>query len=137
MADFVSQANEVVADAISIGGAGMVTILLGNNDACASSFKLMTDPESFETQFRTGLNILAGSSATKNAEIHVSGIPAIYWLWVAKKDDVTCQLVWWAGSICQVLLEDPTDDCESTASRDDPDNDYPGDGADCLRRRLR
>jgi lysophospholipase L1-like esterase len=135
MANFVSQASEVKTDAVSIGGAGMVTILLGNNDMCADSLNEMTDPGTFEAQFRAGLDILAGSSATKNGEIHVSSIPDIYWLWVAKKDSSYCQFVWWFGDVCLSLLENPDDDCNSTASRDDPDNDYPGDGPDCLRRK--
>lgn len=135
MEHFASQSGEVVTDAISIGGAGMITVLLGNNDVCATGQSSMTDPASFEAQFRAGLDVLAGDNSTKNAEIHVTGIPAIYWLWVAKKDSSTCQLVWWIGDVCQPLLENPDDDCASTASRDDPDNDDPGDGTNCLRRK--
>ena len=135
MDDFVAQANEVVKEADAIGKCGMVTILLGNNDVCSDSLSEMTDPVDFEAEFRAGLDVLAGSDATKNAEIHVSGIPDIYWLWVAKKDSSNCQIVWWLGSVCQVLLQNPADDCENTVSRDDPDSIYAGDGPNCQRRK--
>ena len=77
MADFVTQANEVVAAASATpsGKAGMVTILLGSNDVCAPNLDAMTDPALFETQYRAGLNVLAASDATKHAYIHVSSIP--------------------------------------------------------------
>ena len=135
IADFASQANTVVSEALQMGGAGMVTILLGNNDVCEDSLDGMTDPDLFEARFRAGLDILAASEATKNAEIHVSAIPAIYWLWAAKKDSSKCQFVWWVGDVCQSLLENPGDDCVSVESRDNPDKIYTGDGPNCLRRK--
>lgn len=136
MSDIVIQANNVVAEAAIIGDAGMVTILLGNNDVCASSLDGMTDPSLFEQQYRDGLDVLAASSFTKNATIHLSGIPDIYWLWVSKKDNANCNLVWWFGNVCQALLQNPGDDCESIASRDNPDDvtSY-NDGPNCLRRK--
>lgn len=135
MSNFANQANNVVAEATAMGGAGMVTILLGNNDVCESSLNSMTDPIVFESQYRAGLDILANSPATKEAEIHVSSIPDIYWLWVVKKDVSGCPFIWWIGGVCQALLQSPTDDCASVASRDDPDNDYQGDGSNCQRRK--
>lgn len=135
MADFASQAGNVAAEAAAKGAAGMVTILLGNNDVCAESLDGMTAPALFEARFRAGLDVLAASDTTKNAAIHVSGIPAIYWLWVAKKDMADCRLVWWAGTVCQSLLKDPVDDCASVASRDDPEHIHAGDGSNCQRRK--
>ena len=69
MADFFGQANQVVAAAVATPSvkAGMVTVLLGNNDVCAPTLDAMTDPALFESQYRAGLDILAGSDATKNA----------------------------------------------------------------------
>ncbi len=130
MADFSSQAQDVVS-AVSqtpSGAAGMVTMLLGNNDVCADSLSAMTDPGLFETQYRAGLDVLASSEATRLAQIHVSGIPAIYWLWNAKRGDFVCRVFKWPFVPCQNLLDNPNDDCASSASRNDPDNDYPGDG---------
>lgn len=137
MADFEIQVNEVVSAAIATpsGMAGMVAILLGNNDVCASSLDAMTDPEVFEAQYRAGLDILAASDATKNAYIHVSSIPAIYWLWNAKRTDFWCRVVAWPFVPCENLLDNPTDDCASEESRLDPNTIYPDDGPNCVRRK--
>lgn len=76
----------------------MVTVFLGNNDVCADSLDTMTDPIQFEADYRAGLDILSSAESTKNAEIHVSGIPALYWLWVAQK---TLQGVNSSGGSCR------------------------------------
>jgi lysophospholipase L1-like esterase len=137
MDDFAGQAKDVVS-AVSqtpSGNAGRVTMLLGNNDVCADSLSAMTDPAQFETQYRAGLDVLASSEATRQAQIHVSGIPAIYWLWNAKRGDLWCRVLAWPFVPCQNLLKNPGKDCVSSTSRNDPDHDYPGDGSDCLRRK--
>jgi cysteine-rich repeat protein len=137
MADFADQAQDVVSSSGSTPTfeAGMVTVLLGNNDVCAPSLNDMTDPAQFEAQYRAGLDVLAGSSATKEANIHVSSIPAVYWLWNAKRGDLFCRVFVWPFVPCENLLSSPSDDCESAASRLDPDTIYPGDGPACLRRK--
>ena len=137
MADFAGQAQDVVSvvSQTPSGNAGRVTMLLGNNDVCADSLSAMTDPAQFETQYRAGLDVLAASEATRQAQIHVSGIPAIYWLWNAKRGVFWCRVFAWPFVPCQNLLKNPADDCVSGASRNDPDNDYSGDGSNCLRRK--
>ena len=138
MADFAKQANEVVFAAIVTPSskAGMVTILLGNNDVCASSLNSMTDPVLFEAQYRAGLDILAASDATKNAYIHVSSIPAIYWLWNAKRSDWWCRVIAWPFVPCENLLSNPDNDCGSGNSHLDPDTIHPDDDSNCKRRKL-
>jgi hypothetical protein len=137
MADFSSQATQVVTNAAATptGKAGMVALLLGNNDVCAGSLDAMTDPTLFETQYRAGLDVLANNPATSDAEIHVSSIPAIYWLWNAKRNDFWCRAFAWPFVPCENLLDSPADDCESTTSRLDPDTIYPNDGPNCERRK--
>lgn len=137
MADFAGQAQAVVTATAQTpsGTAGMVTVLLGNNDVCAPSLAGMTDPAVFETHYRAGLDVLAGDPATRLAQIHVSGIPAIYWLWNARRGNWLCRLFVWPFVPCENLLDDPDNDCESTASAEDPDQVYPGDGEACLRRK--
>ena len=137
MADFVTQAQAVVSSTAQVpgGAAGMVTVFLGNNDVCADTLADMTDPVLFETQYRAGLDVLSTSPATRSARISVSGIPAIYWLWEAKRSNLWCRLIW-AGVPCQNLLAGAGDDCASSASRNDPDMNYPGDGSNCLRRKA-
>ena len=139
MADFAAQAGNIVTTASSFtpsGTAGMVTILLGNNDVCAPSLNAMTDPVLFEEQYRAGLDVLANSPVTSSSFIHVSSIPAIYWLWIAKRDNDWCRLFVWPFVPCENLLDNPSDDCARSASRLDPDNIYPGDGTNCIRRKT-
>ena len=87
MADFTTQVLNIIAASASTptGKADMVTVLLGNNDVCAANIASMTDPTLFEAQYRAGLDVLAANDTTKKAQIHVSGIPAIYWLWESKR----------------------------------------------------
>lgn len=137
MDDFADQANEVIAAAAQTpaGRAGLVAILLGNNDVCASSLDSMTPPEEFESQYCAGLDVLAGSTATRNAYIHVSGIPAIYWLWEAMRNNDWCRFVAWPFVPCQNLLDDHINDCGSNNSHLDPDSIHADDGPECIRRK--
>jgi len=138
MADFATQAQAVATQAANVppGTAGMVTILLGNNDVCADDLASMTDPALFEAQYRAGLDVLAGASFPDTVNLQISGIPDIYWLWNAKRDNLWCRAFAWPFVPCQVLLENAADDCASDASREDPDTVYPGDGANCQRRKA-
>jgi hypothetical protein len=114
----------------------MITVLLGNNDVCTASGEVMTPTGLFDEQYRDGLNVLASSEATRHAQLHVSGIPAIYWLWEAKHTRFLCWAVIWQFVPCQNLLASPLDDCENDLSREDPDNNnYAGDGEACKRRK--
>jgi len=79
--------------------------------------------------------VLAADAATKNAFVHVSGIPAIYWLWNAKRTNFVCRILIWPFVPCDILLDNPTDDCVTADSRLDPDTVYPGDGDNCIRRK--
>ena len=138
MVDFATQAQGIVAASAQMpsGTAEMVAVFLGNNDVCASSLGAMTDPGQFEAYYRAGLDVLASSNATHNAQIHVSGIPAIYWLWNAKRNVFWCRVFAWPFVPCENLLENAADDCASNTSREDPDNIYPGDGSNCQRRKA-
>jgi lysophospholipase L1-like esterase len=137
MGDFATQAQAVVAATAQVPGAaaGDVVVLLGANDVCAPSLGEMTDPALFDQQFRNGLDVLAASPATRKARIDVVSIPAIYWLWNAKYGNFVCRIFVWPFVPCQDLLSSPNDDCANAVSRQDPDNDYPGDGSNCQRRK--
>lgn len=113
----------------------MVSVLLGANDVCADTLDGMTEPALFEAQFRAGLDILKNSAATRGAAIRVSSIPAIYWLWEAKRTDFLCRVFVWPLVPCGNLLDNPTDDCASAESRLNPDVIYSGDGPNCVRRK--
>jgi len=137
MEDFALQAGDVVGAAGSIpsGTVGMITVLLGNNDVCTDELDTMTDLVLFETQYREGLNALEASPITKNAYIHISGIPAIYWLWITKRSIPWCLTLFESAVPCRQLLENPDiNDCVSDEL--DPDTiDYEGDGPNCIRRK--
>jgi len=137
MLDFAIQANAMVtaAGATPSGTVGMVTVFLGNNDVCTDEIGTMTDLYSFEIRYRAGLDVLAASDVTKNAYIHVSGIPAIYWLWIAKRGSFWCRVLVWPNVPCQELLANPSNDCGSGNSELDPDTIYPDDGPNCIRRK--
>ena len=109
MAGFAAQAQGVVMAAAQTptADAGMVTVLLGNNDVCASSMANMTAPALFEAQYRAGLDVLAASEATRNARIHVSGIPAIYWLWNARFSNFWCRVFAWPFVPCETCSTTP------------------------------
>jgi hypothetical protein len=126
--------NQAVSETPA-GRAGLVAILLGNNDVCASSLDAMTPPEEFESQYRGGLDALAKSTATKSAYIQVSGVPAIYWLWEAMRNNDWCRFVVWPFVPCQNLLDDPINDCGSGNSHLDPDTIHADDGPECIRRK--
>jgi len=137
MADFQAQAQAVISAAGGVPGgeAGVVDVFLGNNDVCADSIAEMTAPALFEAQYRSGLDTLAASPATRHARIDVLSIPAIYWLWNAKYSSGTCRFIWFLGSVCQSLLANAQDDCYSTATRLDPDHTDTQDGTNCKRRK--
>jgi len=136
---FEAQAQAVVKAAKEqlSGKVGMITVFLGNNDVCTDEVGNMTNPDKFATRYRAGLEVLANSDYTKDAYIHVSGIPAIYWLWIAKRDNDWCREVVWQFVPCQELLADATESCISLESDLDPDTDYAGDADDsvCQRRK--
>lgn len=138
MADFAPQAQAVANAASSLPdeSAGMVTVLLGNNDVCADTLDDMTDPGLFESQYRAGLDVLASPAFNDMVNVHISGIPDIYWLWNAKRDSFWCRTFAWPFVPCQNLLANAADDCESSVSREDPDTVYPGDGTNCQRRKA-
>jgi lysophospholipase L1-like esterase len=98
MADAAGQASAAVSQQ-----AEYVTILLGANDACASSAEKMTPVEDFRNQFQAGMDTLqAGLPA--GAHIFVSSIPNIHRLWQVLHTNPLAQAVWWAAKICQSML---------------------------------
>lgn len=140
MADFAAQAQAVVNATVATpdASAGQIAMLLGNNDVCADTVESMTAPGQFEAQFRAGLEVLAGSDATRLANISVSSLPAIYWLWESRADDSPlswCRLFAWPNVPCQNLLASSADDCANLASREKPDVISAGDGPNCKRRK--
>jgi lysophospholipase L1-like esterase len=145
MEDFQRQAEAIatVASSTPSGRAGMIAVFLGSNDVCQDEVGKMTDVGAFEAQYRAGLEVLRKSATTKNAVIQVTGIPAIYWLWIAKRDNLWCRVLAWPLVPCKELLENPSNDCAGDDSDLNPDSidtdphdgDGEIDGPNCVRRK--
>jgi lysophospholipase L1-like esterase len=97
MADFAGQAQRAVAQ-----GAQYVTVMLGANDACASSEAAMTPTATFRAQFQQGLQTL--SSGLPTASIFVASVPDLRRLWSIWKDSFSARAVWSLAGICQSML---------------------------------
>jgi lysophospholipase L1-like esterase len=107
MADLAGQVQRAVAQ-----GAEYVTILMGANDACASSEAAMTPVATFAAQFSSALGIL--SAGLPDARIFVVSIPDIHNLWAIYRDSANARFVWTVAGICQSMLARPS----STAPAD-------------------
>jgi len=111
MANLNSQASRVSSRA------QYVTILMGANDACASSEAAMTDVSTFRAQLDTALQTL--TTRAPNAVIYVLSIPDIYNLWSVLKDDSSARNVWSSFSICQSMLANPLSTDQADIDRRD------------------
>jgi lysophospholipase L1-like esterase len=100
MADLGGQVQRAIAQ-----GAEYVTILLGANDACASSEAAMTPVATFGAQFAGAMATL--SAGLPDARVFVASVPDVYNLWAIYRTSFAAQLVWSIGGICQSLLARP------------------------------
>ena len=92
-----------------------VTILMGANDACASSVATMTPVATFQSQFSTALAHF--TTASPKTKIFVSSIPNIYNLWSLLHTNGSARFIWAIGSICQSMLANPTSTSKADATR--------------------
>jgi hypothetical protein len=90
-----------------------VTVLMGANDACASSEAAMTPVSDFRAQFERALNTVATGSP--GAVVYVVSIPDIYRLWLILHNDPSARLVWRLTGFCRSMLARPG----STAPEDE------------------
>ena len=90
-----------------------VTVLMGANDACASSEAAMTPVADFRSQFEAALADLAAGSP--QAYVYVVSIPDVYRLWLIFHSDPEARLAWRLTGFCKSMLADPG----STAQADE------------------
>jgi len=90
-----------------------VTVLIGANDACASSVDRMTSAATFRSEIDAGLKTL--KKGLPKAHVLVVSLPDLYRLWELGHDDAHARRAWKLG-ICPSLLADP-------ASTDQADQD--------------
>ncbi|WP_229691340.1 SGNH/GDSL hydrolase family protein [Sphaerisporangium melleum] len=111
VSDMPGQAAQAVAQDVDY-----VTILVGANDACASSESGMTSVGDFEARFRATMETLA---ALPEATIFVASIPDLKRLWQVGKDNLSARTAWAALNICQSMLARPrSTDTADVARRD-------------------
>jgi lysophospholipase L1-like esterase len=82
-----------------------VTVLMGANDACASSEAAMTPVADFRSQFEAALGELAGGSP--QAHVYVVSIPDVYRLWLIFHNDPEARLAWRLTGFCKSMLANP------------------------------
>jgi lysophospholipase L1-like esterase len=90
-----------------------VTILMGANDACASSEAAMTPVGVFRGQFEQAMATLA--AGLPQARVYVVSIPDVYRLWLLFHEDPNAVLAWSLTRFCRSMLARPT----STAPEDE------------------
>lgn len=86
-------------------GVEYVTILMGANDACASSEAAMTSVASFRADFQAAIDILRTS--LPGARISVASIPDVYWLWELLHANPDAVAAWRSLGVCQSMLARP------------------------------
>lgn len=108
MADLQRQAGLAVSQRVEY-----VTVLMGANDACASSEAAMTPVATFRAQFEQAMATLA--AGLPQARIYVVSVPDIYRLWALFHEDPRAVLAWSLTRFCRSMLARPT----STAPEDE------------------
>jgi lysophospholipase L1-like esterase len=100
MADLERQMQVVNTQAVDY-----VTVLIGANDACASSEAAMTPVAAFGRQFEQALTTLgAGSPQTL---VYVVSIPDVYRLWQVLHRNPLARLTWRLTGFCRSMLANP------------------------------
>jgi lysophospholipase L1-like esterase len=94
-ADLAVQAERAVA-----AKAGYVTILIGAQDACASSESKMTPVATYRARIDRAFALLSPAGT----KIFAASIPDIKRLWRIGKDNVVAKSFWALGRICPTML---------------------------------
>lgn len=111
MSDFERQARAAVA-----AEPEYVTVLLGANDACASSVASMTEVETFRAQFRAGAQVLA-EELPEGARVYVLSVPDVTALWDVAHEDQAARWVWGFFGICPSVLDSDATEADRAAVR--------------------
>jgi lysophospholipase L1-like esterase len=82
-----------------------VTVLMGANDACASSEAAMTPVAEFRSQYEQALAELAAGSP--DASVYVVSIPDVYRLWLLFHENRNARLAWRLTGFCKSMLANP------------------------------
>ena len=110
MADLQAQVQRAVAQRVDY-----VTILMGANDACASSEPGMTPVATYRSQFAAAMAALSGG--LPSARIYVVSIPDLYRLWEIYHDSFAARFTWSLVGICQSMLARPGSTAQADVDR--------------------
>ncbi|MFE6835842.1 SGNH/GDSL hydrolase family protein [Streptomyces sp. NPDC057705] len=99
MADLPGQLTEAAAHK-----PGLVTVMVGSNDACRPTASSMTPVAEFRDGFEKALAGLR--TASPSSQVYVSSVPDLQRLWEQGKDLPMVRQIWKLG-ICQSMLADP------------------------------
>ncbi|MGY0233111.1 SGNH/GDSL hydrolase family protein [Longispora urticae] len=111
-ADLPGQAATAVSQ-----GAGYVTILMGANDACASTEAGMTSVATYRANLDAALAKI--KSGLPTSYVYAVSVPDIKRLWQVGKDNGTARFFWSVGGICQSMLANPTSTAAADVARRD------------------
>ncbi|MER8197344.1 SGNH/GDSL hydrolase family protein [Streptomyces microflavus] len=84
----------------------LVTVMMGANDACRDSVRLMTPVADFRASFETSMRQLRAGAP--EAQVYVSSVPDLKRLWSTGRLNETGKKIWELG-ICQSMLADADD----------------------------
>lgn len=90
---------------VNIQHVDYVTVLMGANDACASSEAAMTPVPEFRGEYETALAELAAGSP--QAHVYVVSIPDVYRLWELFHENPEARLKWRLTGFCKSMLARP------------------------------
>jgi lysophospholipase L1-like esterase len=93
---------------------GLVTVMVGANDACRNSAALMTPVSEFRTSFVAAMDRLR--SAAPKAQVYVSSVPDLKRLWSTGRGNPMGRQVWKLG-ICPSMLGDSQDNSARAQQR--------------------
>ncbi|MYX13503.1 SGNH/GDSL hydrolase family protein [Streptomyces sp. SID8374] len=84
----------------------LVTVMMGANDACRDSVRLMTPVADFRASFETAMGQLRAGAP--KAQVYVSSVPDLKRLWSTGRLNETGKKIWSLG-ICRSMLADADD----------------------------
>jgi lysophospholipase L1-like esterase len=96
-------------------GVAYVTILMGANDACASSEAGMTPVSTFRAEFAGAMSTL--SAGLPSSRIYVVSVPDLYRLWEIYRDSFAARTTWTLLGICQSMLAHPGSTAQADVDR--------------------
>lgn len=103
------------AAAAAAGGADLVTILVGGNDACAPTVATMTPTADYAASVKQALAAL--DSAPKKPVVFIASVPYLNGLLTAHSGNKAARQSWTQGHICQSLLANPASSAAADVRR--------------------